>query len=110
MGDTLKRLKRDLERSYAELRDGQRDLANGQRELEAQKRAHEKAQTAGTVFSFIPGLNLIGLAVVAGSGIAKGAISANIDGLKGVVKSRQQTVDMHETHMRGPGTQGQPEE
>merc|ERR1712210_373978 len=101
--DTLKRLKRRLEASKAQLSDGMRDLKAGQRELEAQKRAHEKAQTAqkaGIVLSCIPGLKLIGAAVVAGSGIAKGVISADIDGLKGVVKSRQQTVDMHETHMR----------
>merc|ERR1712210_430016 len=65
----LKRLKGELERSYASLRNSQRDLARGEREVEAQKRAHEKAQTAQTVFgvlSFIPGLNLIGLAGVAG--------------------------------------------
>jgi len=95
----LKRLKGELERSYASLRNSQRDLARGEREVEAQKRAHEKAQTAQTVFgvlSFIPGLNLIGLAGVAGSGIAKGAISANINGLKGKVRAQQRMVDMHE--------------
>jgi len=99
----LKRLKGELERSYASLRNSQRDLARGEREVEAQKRAHEKAQTAQTVFgvlSFIPGLNLIGLAGVAASGIAKGVISADIDGLKAVVKARQRTVDMHETRTR----------
>jgi len=99
----LTRLKGELERSHASLSDGQRDLANRQRELEAKKRAHEEAKTARTVFlvmSCIPVVNLIGVPGLVGSGIATEVISADIDGLKAVVKSRQETVDMHETHMR----------
>jgi len=99
--DTLKRLKRELEAKKTQLRDGQRDLANGQRELEAQKRAHEKAQKAQTAFAFLSVIvPVVGLVGVAASGIAKGVISADIDGLKAVVKARQRTVDMHETRTR----------
>jgi len=93
--DTLKRLKRELEASKAQLSDVERALANGQRELEAQHR--EKAQTGGFLSFIIPSPKDFMRHLVGGAGTR---IAREIESLKGVVKSQQQTVDMHETRTR----------
>lgn len=93
----LKRLEVLLESSRFLLRNSQRDLDRARRDLEKEKRAEANATTsliAGGILSVI--LPPVGLAVVAGSGIAKGVIASQVSKFEAIVRSRHSIVGQNE--------------